>query len=91
MPVMTPATTQPNPHSTTHSAYLDGEEKELLLHTIAFRVTSTEFLELFLFFETFESNSLALRWLVTHPEVQETMRQRSQQRHVSPKRPPLNG
>lgn len=48
---------------------------EHLTHTIAFRVSPSEYLDLLPFFESFETRggSEALRWLVRHPEVRQVM------------------
>lgn len=45
-----------------------------LSHTVAFRVTDSEYLELLPFFEAFEGQaSPAIRWLLTHPDVEKAM------------------
>lgn len=52
--------------------------KEHLTHTIAFRVSPSEYLDLLPFFEAFETHlgSEALRWLVRHPGVRQVMSDR---------------
>lgn len=46
-----------------------------LNHTVAFRLTDGEYLELLPFFEACEGRpSTALRWLLSQPESQELMR-----------------
>lgn len=57
----------------TFTPFMKPHEK--LSHTVAFRVTSAEFLELLPFFEVFDGqNSVALRWLLTQEQTKETMR-----------------
>lgn len=47
-----------------------------LTHTLAFRITPSEYLELLPFFETFETQGEGFRWLLSRPEVQELMARR---------------
>ena len=44
-----------------------------LTHTLAFRVTPTEYLNLLPFFETFETQGEGFRWLLNQPETQALM------------------
>lgn len=56
----------------------DGER---LTHTVAFRLTPSEYLELLSFFEVFSGGrgSEALRWLLAQPEVRDVITRRVQQ------------
>lgn len=42
--------------------------------TVAFRLTTSEYLELLPFFEAFGQSSGALRWLLSQPETQALIR-----------------
>lgn len=52
--------------------------KERLSHTVAFRLTPSEYLKVLPFFESFDGGkgSNALRWLLDQPEVLRLMRDR---------------
>lgn len=51
---------------------------ERLTHTVAFRLTPSEYLRVLPFFESFDGGkgSDALRWLLSHEQVQALMRER---------------